>query len=295
MRTKLVATTVVTVFLASLLSMVSHAPSVNAAIPGAKFGNALEFDGVNDYFMVPDSPSLDSMPTELTVEGWFYFPSNSSGLQYIMRKWADFDAGWFSYTSAINEGFISCGVANKALGQWPVWGTNQTIFTLGINDTWAHVAFTWKKGNQTSSDGQIFVNGVNVATTLVASAGYSADFTVGYGSYPLFFARKVELWESDYFKGGIDEIRISNIARTSFNLTEPPSVDANTVAIWHFDEGTGLTASDFSANANHGTINGATWTGGPIPEFSAAMFITAAVFLTGAVVGVRKIVKKPLT
>jgi hypothetical protein len=37
-------------------------------------------------------------------------------------------------------------------------------------------------------------------------------------------------------------------------------VTAPTVAMWHFDEGSGSTASDASGNGNHGTINNATWT-----------------------------------
>jgi hypothetical protein len=36
--------------------------------------------------------------------------------------------------------------------------------------------------------------------------------------------------------------------------------DINTVALWHFDEGTGDTIYDASGNNNHGVINGATWT-----------------------------------
>jgi len=297
MRTKLVGTTVITVFLASLLSMASHAPSVSAAIPGAKFGNALEFDGVSDFVTVPDSPSLRTLSTELTVEAWVYFPSNSSGLQLLIRKWIDSEGGWMSYVlGKAEDNKIYGGVSNQALSQFPGWTTTQTITALGIEDTWVHVAFTWKKNAITAADGQIFVNGSSVTTTF-QPADYSAAFTIGYGNYSLFFARKADTlsFSTSYFKGALDEIRISNIARTSFDLTAPPSLDNNTVAIWHFDEGTGLTASDVSANANHGTINGATWTGLPIPEFSAIMFITTAVLLTGVVVGVRKIVKKPLT
>ena len=34
------------------------------------------------------------------------------------------------------------------------------------------------------------------------------------------------------------------------------------VALWHFDEGAGVTAYDSSGNGNHGTIHGATWVDG---------------------------------
>jgi len=38
--------------------------------------------------------------------------------------------------------------------------------------------------------------------------------------------------------------------------------DANTMGLWHFNEGSGNTASDSSGNANNGNIVGATWTNG---------------------------------
>ncbi len=44
---------------------------------------------------------------------------------------------------------------------------------------------------------------------------------------------------------------------------DPLGVDANTIALWHFDEGTGNTVYDASPNGNNGTlVNGATWTTG---------------------------------
>ena len=50
----------------------------------------------------------------------------------------------------------------------------------------------------------------------------------------------------------------------TLGLVPTASVGANPdpgiVGLWHFDEGTGTTASDSSGNVNDGTINGATWT-----------------------------------
>lgn len=39
-------------------------------------------------------------------------------------------------------------------------------------------------------------------------------------------------------------------------------VDQNTVALWHFNEGSGTTLTDVSGNGNNGTISGATWVDG---------------------------------
>ena len=43
-------------------------------------------------------------------------------------------------------------------------------------------------------------------------------------------------------------------SRTAYPLT-----DANTVALWYFNEGTGTALADSSANTNTGTINNGTW------------------------------------
>jgi Concanavalin A-like lectin/glucanases superfamily len=267
------------VFLAILLGVVAYVSPCSAAVVGGKFGDALEFDGINDYVTVPDSPSLRIPSTEVTIEAWIYFPSDSSGTKFVVRKWLDATGGWMSYVLGALDNKIYGGLADQALVSFPSWTTAQNITELGINNTWTHVAFAWKKGNITSADGRIFVNGLSVNTTFLPQ-GYSSNFTIGYGAYPLYFARKADAtWESNYFKGSLDEVRISNISRTTFNLTSAPTVDANTVALWHFDEGTGLTAHDASAKANHGTVSGAAWTG-VIPEFPAWLLLPSLILLT---------------
>ncbi len=266
-------------FLAILLSAAFGVSTSNAAPVGGKFGDALEFDGVNDYVEIPDSPSLRKPSNELTIEAWISFPSNSSGTKCMVRKWLDFTGGWMSYVLGTLDNRIYGGLADQALVNFPSWTTVQNVTELGINNTWAHVAFTWKKGNATADDGKIFVNGLSVNTTFLPQ-GYSEGFAIGYAGYPLYFARKADAaWQSDYFEGILDEVRISNVSRTNFNLTSAPAADAYTVGLWHFDEGNGAMVFDASANANHGTVSGAVWTG-VIPEFPAWMLLPSLMLLT---------------
>ena len=267
-----------TLLLVSTLNVMISVLTANATVPsGGTFGKALEFDGLDDYVQFPDSQSLRIPSTEITIEAWIYFPSNSSGLQLPIRKWLDADGGWMSYVVGKTEdNKIYGSLGNKGLTQFPSWTTTENITDLGIEDTWAHIAFIWKKGNITGADGKIFVNGANVSTTFVPQS-YSAAFTIEYGAYPLYFARKADSlsFSSSYFRGKLDEVRVSNVTRTAFNLTSAPSVDANTVALWHFDENVSLTATDASPNGNNGTISGAT----VVPEFPT-MFSTIVLLTT---------------
>lgn len=63
------------------------------------------------------------------------------------------------------------------------------------------------------------------------------------------------------FSGVIDEVRISNVARYRSNFTPAKrfSSDNNTLALFHFDEGTGNQLTDDSGRNNHGQIVGAEW------------------------------------
>jgi len=67
----------------------------------------------------------------------------------------------------------------------------------------------------------------------------------------------------------IDELRISNVERYSGPFT-PPSKrllpDSNTMALWHFDEGSKTAATDASGHGNTGTVDaGSGWGAGRVP------------------------------
>jgi Leucine-rich repeat (LRR) protein len=61
--------------------------------------------------------------------------------------------------------------------------------------------------------------------------------------------------------GLIEEVRVSSTAR--YDKTFTPAArfepDADTMALYHFDEGTGEVLKDESGNGHHGKINGARW------------------------------------
>ncbi|MCA9048300.1 MAG: protein kinase [Planctomycetaceae bacterium] len=76
--------------------------------------------------------------------------------------------------------------------------------------------------------------------------------------------------ECYFFRGLIDEVRISSVARYTedYEPTRRFEPDEHTIALYHFDEGQGDVLKDFSGNNHHGRIFGAKWVradGSPIP------------------------------
>lgn len=63
------------------------------------------------------------------------------------------------------------------------------------------------------------------------------------------------------FPGIIDEVRISNTARYTddYNPVDRLETDEHTLALYHFDEGSGKVLKDHSDNEHHGTIQGTEW------------------------------------
>jgi hypothetical protein len=60
-----------------------------------------------------------------------------------------------------------------------------------------------------------------------------------------------------FFSGALDEVRISKVVRYAEDFTGPPgpfTPDADTIGLWHFDEGAGQVAADVSASANQGRL-----------------------------------------
>ncbi|MBM4024189.1 MAG: LamG domain-containing protein [Planctomycetes bacterium] len=114
---------------------------------------------------------------------------------------------------------------------------------------WYHVACC-QLGPSGSNAGVIYVNGIECGRNGLI-----------YSPWPV--AAALQLRPSGTL---VDELRLSNTARYIRNFTPPVGLfvaDANTVGLWHFDEGEGTIAHDASGHNRTGTIRpGAGWTAG---------------------------------
>jgi formylglycine-generating enzyme required for sulfatase activity/serine/threonine protein kinase len=124
---------------------------------------------------------------------------------------------------------------------------------------WAHVAGVYADGEV-----RLYVDGELIGSKAVPPVdemGSATDMNIGgriHGSNSF-----------GAFKGQIDEVRISNTTRYTDNFTPSRRYDSDehTLALYHFDEGTGDILEDSSGNGHDGKIIEAKWVkaGGDTP------------------------------
>lgn len=155
-------------------------------------GQALSFDGTNDYFLVPDSPLL--RPASLTIEGWFYFAS-LGGIQNLFSK--TFGTGWHeSYVVYVNGGLLVAAAG----------GENQEFIMQYLNPepgVWYHIAYTFDDAAKVQT---LYVNGAPFVSG-------PENYTITYDSHPVILGAEHEQEVVTYFFHGlIDEASLYNRA-----------------------------------------------------------------------------------
>lgn len=191
-------------------------------------------------------------------------------------RWANTIPGR-DFGVALCGGRVAFGVDNGSGGQYTLVGSSDLR-----GSSWHHVAV-----QRRSSDGQleIFVDGAREAQvdgpdgTLAYPDGVTIESHCGqFGSspctqsdpYSVLGAEKHDAADDLSYIGWMDELRISNVLRysgTSYVVPSAPfTADANTMVLYHFDEGEGTTVLDSSGNDQHGEMR----VGGPnnAPQWS---------------------------
>ena len=163
-----------------------------------KIGKAQSFDGANDYVTVADSSSLE--PNTITVEAWVKRLGSPGTYRYIVSKYLPDKVG--NYTSyALYTG--SSGGLRFYIGYSTNWVASPDAGTSVWDGNWHHVAGTFD-----GSAVKLYVDGVQVdgSTSTVQSIYY-------YGTGNLFIGAYTST--GYFFSGTIDEVRISNKARSA--------------------------------------------------------------------------------
>ena len=222
----------------------------------AGVGNGLAFDGTNDYVEIPDAASLDfDINDDFTVETWVKVPSatqvdNSGTRNDIISKW-DGTSNPFPYNIRYKNDDNRILAARYDGSNAP----NVTSTSTFNDDLWHHVAFV-KNGSTLS----LYVDGVLEATNTDNTSGTTVNAS------PLTIGARTTT--NQRFTGETDEIRIWSDARTQEEILEnmmgllDPSA-TNLQAYYRFDQSSGSSLPDLTANNNDGTLNNmddADWT-----------------------------------
>jgi hypothetical protein len=161
-----------------------------------RFGQGLQFDGVNDWITVNDADSLD-LSSGMTIEAWVK-PSLLTGWRTILMKES---ATGLAYGLYANNDTNRPSVNVHAAG-----GAEQDIRgTATLSTTaWTHVAAT-----HDGSTLRLYVSGTQVATRAFASA-------LAATSQPLRIGGNA-VW-NEWFSGQLDEVRVYNRALTAAEI-----------------------------------------------------------------------------
>jgi serine/threonine protein kinase/formylglycine-generating enzyme required for sulfatase activity len=214
-------------------------------------GSYLQFDGVTAFVEVPSLKFDGGKP--LTLEAWVLGDSEvaDNSLKTIL--------GWgggaslnrvaklpwylfYGYGPQGEEGKSEAGVASES---------RRLHHVAGVWDGAALRTFVDGKPGGAQPVGQLF-------QALRDNDALKDHFCISAAIPPEAGANRRK---GEFFKGFIDEVRVSQTARYSGEFTpsrrfEP---DADTLALFHFDEGSGTEVRDDSGNDHHGKVVGAKW------------------------------------
>ena len=241
-------------------------------------GSALELDGNGDYVDITNVliNNLTSTSTG-AIEAWIYFENATPSSENTIVCFGDTDANNVLYlhmSEVLDDNKIIAYLTEAGNPQWKL-----RVDNIEISDkTWFHIAL-----NQDGTEPAIYIDGIKPDQTFVQA--YDVDRTAWFADINSLDNGRIGKYESanlnrNFLNGMIDEVRISNVARTPDEIHQAYRagiaihggqvqlgdnelmVDGNTSALWHFNEGEGNVLHDSSGNGNDGVIHGANWTEG---------------------------------
>lgn len=203
---------------------------------------ALSFDGIDDYVIVPESPSLYS--TEFTVAFWLKLSAYPAKYSRIIAK-TDGSSDGFAVVfdnSAVKKVYIAIRTGSDK-------EHNTALFSKPLpNGTWRHYAFTSYGHKLVAYEDGVMLGAAQLKEKYEPNS--LQDLTIGRTSTGL----------ADFAAMNLSDVRFYDAALTSKEVTQiyqGKSVTRNLAGHWKLDEGSGDKAIDSSKNENDGKIVGA--------------------------------------
>ena len=217
-----------------LYSQITPDKSINSKEQERNF--SLFFNGIRlgSIVRIPFNPSQNSYLNthQVTFEAWIKPTRSDTGGVIINKAVGMCHDDWvLSVVASLTPHFR---LANSCTGN------NRFVEVLtGIRaGHWHHLAGVWDGDSI-----RLFINGRQVRKGFYSGVPSANDIDMSIGAN--------NHWDGDYisFKGYIDEVRYSNVARykTDFTPSFRLGNDSNTVFLYHFDEGKGTVLYDSSA------------------------------------------------
>ncbi len=165
------------------------------AVINGKLGQALSFDGTDDYVNITSMPSAMFANTTFTVTGWF-----KTGTDGYIASQDICDGGWRIHVSS---GYLRAGT--RANGGCGAGGTDRYSTTRVDDNKWHHfaVVITTDTTTGASNDTELYVDGVPNQGVLTTGAAYG---TAGVNTVQI----GTRYSGDQTFSGSIDEVRIYN-------------------------------------------------------------------------------------
>lgn len=210
-------------------------------------GDALDFDGANDFVSVGNRSGLDFERTNtFSIESWVQW---NSGIGMIVCK-MDNLSPFTGYEVFAISGQVQVRLTNS----FTVNGIN-VLTTAGVlaDNEWHHVAVSYD-GSSSESGLLIYIDGILqtksvVSDNLTGTIQATAPLQIGARSLGAFF-----------FNGQMDEVRIWNTERTANEIRENMHLNLKNcplglVAYYQMNDGAGsATLTDHSGNEYNGTL-----------------------------------------
>ncbi|MBN3035779.1 MAG: T9SS type A sorting domain-containing protein [Bacteroidales bacterium] len=204
---------------------------------------ALDYDGIDDYVLVPDDPTLEGM-AQLTLEAWIK-PVEEGSVEGIISK----------RVNSNNQSSYSLFVYNDNRVYFKVNNEGNTFSTATVLTTnrWYHIAAVFDGSLPEAERKKIYVNGSldnTGASTSTSIASTASDFHIG-----VLIGNN-----TSFFSGQIDEVRVWNSARTNNQIRnnchrELPNPNVGVLAAYYvFNQTSGILVPDVSNNSNNGTL-----------------------------------------
>jgi len=217
-------------------------------------GDALEFDGNDDYVEIADNNSLD-LTNNYTIEVWIK-PEVFHRLGGIVSKYQGADAKGYYLRLLPDSPYTGLNFDGMK--------TNAGILEAG---KWYHVAALNDNGTR-----KLYLNGElqNLSGTANTIQSNNNELTIGVDYFKT---------SGRYFEGEIDEVSIWNTALTQQQIRDNmhrtlTGNESGLVAYWQFNEGSGTSIAE-GINGNDGTLTNMAdddW----VPSTAPIPFVTVA-------------------